>query len=122
MVGKKPLRPEGPAVCLAQAIGLGIKALIHPKGQRPGHLRQRTGSHAMPQSHAQVWLHIVFSTKERRGFLQKDSFHTTTSFQDEYWRLCEKHGILGLSYPRKGPGRWPFCAFGYSDTQAVGLG
>jgi len=28
----------------------------------------------MPQSHAQVWLHIVFSTKERRGFLQKESF------------------------------------------------
>ena len=28
----------------------------------------------MPQSHAQVWLHIVFATKERRRFLQKESF------------------------------------------------
>ena len=28
----------------------------------------------MPQSHAQVWLHIVFSTKDRRPFLPKDSF------------------------------------------------
>ena len=28
----------------------------------------------MPQSHAQVWLHIVFSTKERRRFLQNESF------------------------------------------------
>lgn len=28
----------------------------------------------MPQSLAQVWLHIVFSTKERRPFLQHDVF------------------------------------------------
>ena len=28
----------------------------------------------MPQSHAPVWLHIVFSTKERRAFLQMESF------------------------------------------------
>jgi REP element-mobilizing transposase RayT len=28
----------------------------------------------MPQSHAQVWLHIVFSTKDRRPFLRKDAF------------------------------------------------
>jgi len=28
----------------------------------------------MPQSHAQVWLHIVFSTKDRRRFLENDSF------------------------------------------------
>ena len=30
----------------------------------------------MPQSHAQVWLHIVFSTKDRRPFLQRDEFRT----------------------------------------------
>lgn len=28
----------------------------------------------MPQSLAQIWLHIVFSTKDRRPFLQDDSF------------------------------------------------
>jgi len=28
----------------------------------------------MPQSHAQIWLHIIFSTKERRSFFQKESF------------------------------------------------
>lgn len=28
----------------------------------------------MPQSHAQVWLHIVFSTKDRRAFLQSPAF------------------------------------------------
>ncbi len=30
----------------------------------------------MPQSHSQVWLHIVYSTKDRRPFLRKDSFRT----------------------------------------------
>lgn len=30
----------------------------------------------MPQSHAQVWVHLVFSTKDRRPFLRKDSFRT----------------------------------------------
>jgi len=30
----------------------------------------------MPQSLAQVWLHIVFSTKERRTFLQDESLRT----------------------------------------------
>ncbi len=39
----------------------------------------------MPQSHAQVWLHIVFSTKERRGFLQKESF------RDQMFRMLAHH-------------------------------
>ncbi len=30
----------------------------------------------MPQSHAQVWLHIVFSTKERKTYLQTESFRS----------------------------------------------
>lgn len=30
----------------------------------------------MPQSHAQVWLHIVFSTKDRRALLQAPAFRT----------------------------------------------
>ena len=30
----------------------------------------------MPQSFAQVWLHIVFSTKERRPFLRDEEFRT----------------------------------------------
>jgi REP element-mobilizing transposase RayT len=28
----------------------------------------------MPQSHAQIWLHIVFSTKDRRPYLRNESF------------------------------------------------
>ena len=39
----------------------------------------------MPQSHAQVWLHIVFSTKERRGFLQQESF------RDQMFRMLAHH-------------------------------
>ena len=26
----------------------------------------------MPQSHAQVWLHLVFSTNERKAYLQAE--------------------------------------------------
>ena len=39
----------------------------------------------MPQSHAQVWLHIVFSTKERRPFLQREDF------QAEMFRMLAHH-------------------------------
>ena len=39
----------------------------------------------MPQSHAQVWLHIVFSTKDRRPFLRKDTFRT------EMFRMLSHH-------------------------------
>ena len=28
----------------------------------------------MPQSLARVWLHLVFSTKDRRAYLQRDDF------------------------------------------------
>jgi REP element-mobilizing transposase RayT len=39
----------------------------------------------MPQSLAQVWLHIVFSTKERRGFLQSESF------REQMFRMLSYH-------------------------------
>jgi len=39
----------------------------------------------MPQSHAQVWLHIVFSTKERQDFLRKESF------RDQMFRMLAHH-------------------------------
>ena len=39
----------------------------------------------MPQSLAQVWIHIVFSTKERRPFLQDGSF------QHEMFRMLSYH-------------------------------
>ena len=39
----------------------------------------------MPQSLAQVWLHLVFSTKERRPFL------TDESFQFEMFRMLAHH-------------------------------
>jgi putative transposase len=39
----------------------------------------------MPQSHAQVWLHIIFSTNDRRPFLQKETFRT------EMFRMLAHH-------------------------------
>ena len=39
----------------------------------------------MPQSHARVWLHIIFSTKDRRPFLQKETFRT------EMFRMLAHH-------------------------------
>jgi len=39
----------------------------------------------MPQSHAQIWVHIVFSTKNRRTFLQD------TAFQEEMFRMLSHH-------------------------------
>ncbi len=39
----------------------------------------------MPQSHAQVWLHIVFSTKDRQPFLQDESF------REEMFKMLAHH-------------------------------
>ena len=39
----------------------------------------------MPQSLAQVWLHIVFSTKDRRPFLQHETF------REEMFRMLSYH-------------------------------
>jgi hypothetical protein len=39
----------------------------------------------MPQSLAQVWLHVIFSTKERRPFLNDESF------QMEMFRMLAHH-------------------------------
>jgi REP element-mobilizing transposase RayT len=38
-----------------------------------------SGASIMPQSVAQVWIHLVFSTKERRPFLQQETFRTAMS-------------------------------------------
>jgi REP element-mobilizing transposase RayT len=39
----------------------------------------------MPQSHAQVWLHIVFSTKNRSAFLKE------IEFRDQMFRMLAYH-------------------------------
>ena len=39
----------------------------------------------MPQSLARIWLHVVFSTKERRAYLQHDGF------RDEMFRMIGYH-------------------------------
>ena len=39
----------------------------------------------MPQSHAQVWLHIIFSTKDRRTSLEDESF------REEMLRMLSHH-------------------------------
>ena len=39
----------------------------------------------MPQSLSRVWLHLVFSTKDRRAYLQRDDF------RDEMFRMLGHH-------------------------------
>lgn len=39
----------------------------------------------MPQSLAQVWIHLMFSTKDRRAFLQKETF------REEMFRMLAYH-------------------------------
>ena len=39
----------------------------------------------MPQSHAQVWLHIVFSTKHKKQFFK------SPDFRDEMFRMLAYH-------------------------------
>ena len=46
-----------------------IEFHIGPKAQ-PFVSRHLGKDKQMPQSHAQVWVHIVFSTKDRRTFLK----------------------------------------------------
>jgi REP element-mobilizing transposase RayT len=48
----------------------------------------------MPQSLSQVWLHIVFSTKERRPYLQDPSF------RDEMFRMLSHHVQQSGCYPK----------------------
>ncbi len=39
----------------------------------------------MPQSHSKVWLHLVFSTKSRKNYLQRDDF------RDQMFRMLAYH-------------------------------
>jgi putative transposase len=39
----------------------------------------------MPQSHSQVWLHIVFSTKNRNAYLEE------AEFRDQMFRMLAHH-------------------------------
>lgn len=49
----------------------------------------------MPQSVSQVWLHLVFSTKERRPFLQNEQF------RDEMFRMLWYHVEQVGCHPRR---------------------
>ena len=39
----------------------------------------------MPQSHVHIWIHLVFSTKDRRPFLQQQPFRS------EMFRMLSHH-------------------------------
>jgi len=52
----------------------------------------------MPQSLAQIWLHIVFSTKDRQSFLQK------TDFRNEMFRMLSHHVQTAGCYPNRSGG------------------
>jgi hypothetical protein len=71
--------------------------------------RPRMVEEDMPQSLAQVYVHLVFSTKNRtpwlgdadlRGRLEVKKYiqnqqqhHRRMSFQDEFRELCRRHGL-----------------------------
>jgi putative transposase len=80
---RRPSRLHSPASGAAGPAGLGQEFNNDPKGQRPDHLP--AGILNMSQSLAQVWLHVVFSTKERRPFLQNEEFRT------EMFRMLSHH-------------------------------
>ena len=48
----------------------------------------------MPQSLSQVWLHIVFSTKDRRAFLQNPEF------REEMFRMLSHHVEQAGCFPK----------------------
>jgi putative transposase len=52
----------------------------------------------MPQSLAQVWLHIVFSTKDREPYLQN------ADFRDEMFRMLSHHVKEVGCYPKRSGG------------------
>ena len=62
----------------------------------------------MPQSLSQVWLHLVFSTKDRRAFLQHEEF------REEMFRM--------LSHHVKEAGCFPIRAGGWIDHVHVVCG
>ena len=51
----------------------------------------------MPQSLAQIYVHMVFSTKNRRPWLHsddlRDQLYAYMTFQDEFRELCRRHGL-----------------------------
>ena len=53
----------------------------------------------MPQSLSQVWIHLVFSTKERRPFLQN------ASFREEMFRMLSHH-VMEAGCSAKRTGGW----------------
>ena len=78
-------RANGRAILLARPGGLGHRynlSLMRAKGPSVFPLSIEIN---MPQSHSQVWIHIVFSTKHRRPFLQ------STDFRDEMFRMLAYH-------------------------------
>ena len=52
----------------------------------------------MPQSLSQVWLHIVFSTKDRQAFLQNPEF------RDEMFRMLSHHVSEIGCFPKRSGG------------------
>jgi putative transposase len=81
--GILPSWPKGPTLYLAQANGLGNTAPTgNPRAKGPIDCRR---SQTMPQSLAQLWVHIVFSTKDRRAYLQNENLRS------EMFRMLAYH-------------------------------
>jgi putative transposase len=58
-------------------------------------LSAKTENNIMPQSLARIWLHIVFSTKERRVYLQNEEI------RDEMFRMLGYHATAAGCPPAR---------------------
>ena len=70
----------------------------------------------MPQSHAQIYLHLVFSTKERRPFVQDDE--TRLRLHDYVGGTCRELGCPSLRVGGVEDHVHILCLFGRSITVA----
>lgn len=78
-------RPKGPCIHPAGATGPGTGTGDKHFSQRPNGPAVPNKVLTMPQSLARVWLHLVFSTKERRAYLQQEWF------REEMFRMLSHH-------------------------------
>jgi hypothetical protein len=64
----------------------------------------------MPQSLAQVWLHVIFSTKERRPFFQN------SEFREEMFRTLAHHVNEAKCVPQREASTRP-DSIAYADVR-----
>jgi hypothetical protein len=62
----------------------------------------------MPQSLSRIYLHIIFSTKNRDHIRRQEEHHRKLTFQDEYRAFLQKHSVdFDECYVWDREGSWP---------------